>query len=339
MNTYFLNRKCLVGLLGFFAVLTVGVLTAPVAEALEIVRFDANPVNELGPGTELVFRLEGTPQAKATVTMSGLKQPITLRETSAGFYEGNYTLRTSDRLPSHPDVRATLRQRNLSTTAQLTQPLVTTAQAPSRGLSIERFTMAPNRIEPGTELVFTVAGTPYGTATLSIRDVSRDILMAEVQPGVYEGRYTVRQQDRFSANNVSVRLEANGKVARARLEASAQQTAQTRDARPLERTAFSLEVTSHRNMAEVPKGPIEVRGRSAPNVPLNVRVEATNALGGLIGVNQHLFASTVTTDDRGNFVFRFDPPSIIMPGTRYEVNISGEWAGQEKSKQLTLVQR
>lgn len=343
MDTHFLNRKCLIGLLGFFAALTVGVLAAPVADAIEIVRFDANPVYELAPGTELVFRLEGTPQARATVTIKGIKPPITLSETSAGYYEGSYTIRTNDRLPSKPDVRATLRQGNLTTTAWLTQPLVTAAQEPSRepsrGVDIQRFTMEPNRIEPGMELVFTLEGTPYATATLSIRDVARDLSMTEVQPGVYEGRYTVRQRDRFSANNVSAKLEANGRVAQARLATSAQQTAQARNARPLERTAFALEVTSHRNMAEVPKGPIEVRGRSAPNVPLNVRVEATSALGGLIGVNQNLLSSTVTTDDRGNFAFRFDPPSITMPGTRYEVNISGEWAGQEKSKHLTLVQR
>ena len=339
MNTYFLSRKCLVGLLGFFAVLIVGVLAAAAADALEIVRFDANPVNELVPGTELVFRLEGTPQAKAIVTISSIRQPITLRETNTGFYEGSYTIRTGDRLPSNPDVRATLRQGNLTTTARLTQPLVTAAQTPSRGLDIQRFTMEPNRIEPGTELVFTLEGTPNATATFGIRDITRDITMTEVQPGVYEGRYTVRQQDMFSANNVSARLEANGKMARARLATSAQQAAQTRNVRPSEQAGFSLEVTSHRDMAEVLKGSIEVRGRSAPNLPLNVRVEATNALGGLIGAKQSILSSTVTTDERGNFTFRFESPSITMPGTRYEVNISGQWAGEEKSKQLTLVQR
>src|SRR5712691_4160366 len=215
MNTYFLSRKCLVGLLGFFAVLTVGVLAAAAADALEIVRFDANPVNELVPGTELVFRLEGTPQAKAIVTISSIRQPITLRETNTGFYEGSYTIRTGDRLPSNPDVRATLRQGNLTTTAGLAEPLVTMAQGPARrstqGLAsrpqIQRFTMEPKRIEPGTELVFTLEGTPNATATFNIRNVARDIPMTEIQSGVYEGRYTVRQQDRFSANNVMATLE------------------------------------------------------------------------------------------------------------------------------------
>jgi hypothetical protein len=92
-------------------------------------------------------------------------------------------------------------------------------------------------------------------------------------------------------------------------------------------------------MAEVQRGLIEVRGRSAPNVALNVRVEATNALSGLIGGTQNILSRTVTTDERGNFAFSFEPPTVTVPGTRYEVNISGTLAGQEKSTQLTLQQR
>jgi len=92
-------------------------------------------------------------------------------------------------------------------------------------------------------------------------------------------------------------------------------------------------------MAHVPKGPVEVKGHAAPNVPLNVRVDTNSALGGIVGMNQNVFSSTVNTDENGNFVFSFEPPSITLPGTRYEVNISGNWAGQDKSKQLTLVQR
>ena len=85
--------------------------------------------------------------------------------------------------------------------------------------------------------------------------------------------------------------------------------------------------------------PVEVRGRSAPHVPLNVDAQATNALRGLIGINQNVFSNTVTTDERGHFAFRFEPPSVTMPGTRYEVNNAGNVAGQEKSMQLTLVQQ
>jgi len=339
------SRKYLARLLGVLCVLTVGALTASVADALEIIRFDANRVQDLSPGTDVTFRLEGTPQATAMVTISGLRQPITLRETDTGLYEGSYTIRTGDRLPSNPDVRATLRQGNRTSTARLVEPLVTLAQGPAsrstQGLAsrphIQRFTMEPARIEPGTELVLTLEGTPSATATFTIRNVARDLPMTERQSGVYEGRYTVRQQDAFAANNVTATLEANGQVERTQL--AAQMGTGSAPARSPRQASFPLEVTSPQPMAEVHKGPIEVKGRSAPNLPLNVHVEATNALSGLLGGKQSILSSTVTTDESGNFSFRFEPPTLTMPGTRYEVNISGNVAGQEKNKQLTLVQR
>jgi len=346
MHTRFLSHKYLVSLLGLLLVLAGGALTISVADALEIVRFETNRVDDLSPGTELVFRLEGTPQATAMVTVSGLRQPIALNETASGYYEGSYTIRTNDRLPSTPDVRATLRQGNRTTTAMLAEPLITTAEGPARrpGQSsarrrpeIQRFTMTPSRIEPGQELVFTLEGTRDGTAAFSIRNVAPDIPMTEIQPGVYEGRYTVRQRDVFSPNDVTARLAVNGQVERTQL--AAQMGPGNAPTHFSQRANFPLEVTAPQNMAHVPKGPVEVKGRGAPNVPLNVRVDASSALGGIVGMNQNVFANTVNTDENGNFVFTFEPPTITMPGTRYEVNISGTWAGQERSKQLTLVQR
>lgn len=345
MHTRLLNRKYLVSLLGLLLVLAEGSLAVSVADALEIYRFEANHVNDLSPGTELMFRLEGTPQATAMVTVSGLRQPITLNETSSGYYEGSYTIRTSDRLPSTPDVRATLRQGDRAATAFLAEPLVMTAEGPARRPGqrsarrpeIERFTMAPNRIESGHELVFTLEGTPDGTATFSIRNVAPDILMTEIRPGIYEGRYTVRPRDVFSADDVTARLAVHGQVERTQL--AAQMGPGNAPTRFSQRANFPLEVTAPQHMTHVPKGPVEVKGRAAPNVPLNVRVEASSSLGGIVGMNQNVFASTVNTDENGNFDFTFEPPTITMPGTHYEVNISGHWAGEEQSKQLTLVQR
>lgn len=342
------SRKYLASLLGLLCILTVGALTASRADALEITRFDADRVNDLSPGTDLTFRLEGTPQARATVTVSGIRQPITLRETDSGVYEGSYTIRSGDRLANNPDVRATLRQGDRTTSAMLAEPLGTMAQGPARRSTqgqgragrpqIYRFTMEPNRIEPGTELVFTLEGTPNATATFNIRNLARDLPMTEVQSGVYEGRYTVRQRDAFSANNVTATLEANGQVERTQLAAQmGPGNAPMGSSR--QAAGFPLEFTAPRNMAEVHRGPVEVKGRSAPNLPLNVHVEASNPLSGFIGGKQSILSSTVTTDDNGNFSFSFDPPAITVPGTRYEVSVSGNQAGQDKNKQLTLVQR
>lgn len=351
MNTFSFGRKHGAACMAVLLLLLGAILpSAQTADAQEIVNFTANPVDAVAPGTELSFRLEGTPQAKASVSISGIRQPISLRETSAGFYEGSYTIRTNDRLPSNPVVQATLRRGNRATSAVLDQPLISTAQAPAGAPAIQRFAMEPDRIVPGTELVFTLEGTPNGQAAFTIRDVVRGVDMVETQPGVYEGRYTVRRQDEFSAPNVIATLKANGQVARARLGEATRQTAQGREprsregergARPFEASAqrsFALEITSPSNMSEVGRGPIEIHGRSTPHSPLNVLVEATTSMGGIIGVNQNVLKRTVTSDAQGHFAFTFEP-RFTVPGTRYEVSVTGTRAGEDKSRTLTLVQR
>src|SRR5262249_26209492 len=139
MDLCLLNRKFLVGLVAVFLVLAGEALAA----SPEINRFDANPVNGLAPGTEPGFHLESPREERATVTISGLKQPISLRETGLGWYEGSYTLRTNDRITGNPAVRATLRQGNRSATASLAYPLVAEARGPAGGTVIQRFTMEP----------------------------------------------------------------------------------------------------------------------------------------------------------------------------------------------------
>ncbi len=402
------------------------------ADPPEIAGFEADKVDELGAGTELSFRLEGTPRARATVSVAGVKRPIMLRETAAGIYEGSYTLKKSDKLASNPAVRATLKQGNLATTMRLAQPLMVAKAAPAKAPEIQRFAVEPSRIEAGTELVFTLQGTPSGKASFSIDNTAQGLSMREVKPGVYEGKYTVRRQDKFGAANITAALEANGQVARSKVSPVPAASSQVKAATPREgeklsqpftlsgtfddsvdprsvriflgktevtreatittagftytpkenlpagnyraevvsrdytgntgRTAwnfvvqppaaaqapavpapaaqagFPLEFTSPADQTAVGGGSIEVRGRTAPNVSLNVNVEATASVGGLFGVSQNVFTRTIKADSRGDFVFTFEP-RVTVPGARYEVSVSGTHGGQEKSKKLTLVQQ
>jgi hypothetical protein len=201
---------------------------------------------------------------------------------------------------------------------------------------ITGFTMQPDRIVPGTELVITLVGTPVGKATFTIEKIVRGVPMVETQPGVYEGRYTVRLQDQFTAAAVSARLEVRGQVARARLGGGTRPLAQRPG--PAGPPSFPLEFTTPTHMSEVGGGVIEVRGRSAPHLTLQVSVEATATVGGLLGLNQTLLTRTITTDEQGHFAFTFEPP-VTLPGARYEVRVTGTRGGQEQSRTLTLVQR
>ncbi len=78
------SRKYLASFLSLLCVLTVGILTASAADALEITRFEANRVNDLSPGTDLTFRLGGTPQDTTMVTVSGIRHPNPLSGTDTG---------------------------------------------------------------------------------------------------------------------------------------------------------------------------------------------------------------------------------------------------------------
>lgn len=195
--------------------------------APEISRFDVDLSDQLAPGTDIDFTLEGTPRGQASVRLSGINKNIVLREVERGVYEGSYTLSRRDRLGPQPTARATLRVRNVSrvvTQALASGPPPVAAQPPppaptATALTIERFTVAPvARIEPGAELRFAVIGTPGARATLTIDGVVQGVAMPEVRPGRYEGAYTIRRNDNFPPSlNIVAALQANGQVIRSRL--------------------------------------------------------------------------------------------------------------------------
>jgi hypothetical protein len=63
---------------------------------------------------------------------------------------------------------------------------------------IERFAVRALSIEPGRDLRFRLVGTPGARAEVDIPRVVQNVPLREVQPGVYEGSYTIRQRDDLS---------------------------------------------------------------------------------------------------------------------------------------------
>lgn len=193
--------------------------------APEISSFQVDVTDQLAPGSDLSFTLEGSPRGQASVRLSGINKNIVLREVERGVYEGSYTLSRRDRLGPQPTATATLRVRNASKV--VTQalaggpPPVASPPPPPAAppLVIERFTVTPvARIEPGAELRFAAAGTPGARATLSIDGVVQGVPMQEVRPGRYEGAYTIRRNDNFPPSlNIVATLEGNGQTIRSRL--------------------------------------------------------------------------------------------------------------------------
>lgn len=86
------------------------------------------------------------------------------------------------------------------------------AQAAPR---IEGFNVEEVRnLTPGTELNFEFFGTPGGLATLHIEGAKRNLTLVEVEPGQYEGAYTINNRDKIVARSpVTANLRIGNQVA------------------------------------------------------------------------------------------------------------------------------
>jgi len=72
---------------------------------------------------------------------------------------------------------------------------------------------------PGNELVFTLYGSPGGTAAVQIGGATGGVVLAETEAGVYEGTYTIRTRDKITAKSTAtVNLRVGNRVASAILD-------------------------------------------------------------------------------------------------------------------------
>lgn len=113
-------------------------------------------------------------------------------------------------------------------TAQLPTP-------PTPGpVVVSRFEVSPREpLRAGQTLTVTLVGTPGGRATFSIGDSIRDVPMAERQPGVYVGTFTVRPGDDVTNAPVFGRLVVGNAVSPL-VQSAAPVTIDTRPPRILE---------------------------------------------------------------------------------------------------------
>ena len=173
--------------------------------------FDVEPVAQLVAGNELAFTLYGSPGGTASVRVGGATGSLILEEIEAGVYEGTYTIARRDRITADSTATANLRLGNRVASSVLDESLVAGAAARWPGGTasanavprIDRFEVdPPNRLVPGAELFFTLAGSPGGSASVRIDGVKGKLTLEEIRTGVYEGAYTVSNRDRIAVNTV-----------------------------------------------------------------------------------------------------------------------------------------
>jgi outer membrane lipoprotein SlyB len=90
-----------------------------------------------------------------------------------------------------------------------------------RGFEVDEI----RRLVPGAELTFKLYGTPGGRASLNIKGAVRNLTLAEIEPGEYEGTYTIGSRDRITANSaVTANLRVGNLVTSGVLAESVQRT-------------------------------------------------------------------------------------------------------------------
>ncbi len=97
---------------------------------------------------------------------------------------------------------------------------VNPAPSVASGLRVDGFDVEQvARLAPGTPLLFSLYGTPGGTATLQIAGATQPLAMQEVQSGVYEGRYVIGDHDRIAPDSrVTATLWQAGQATTVQLE-------------------------------------------------------------------------------------------------------------------------
>ena len=172
--------------------------------------FNVDEVRRLEPGAELAFDLYGSPGGSASLRIAGAQRTLALTEVEPGQYSGTYTISSRDRITASSAVTGNLRLGNQVASTVLAESLQagvgahTQNVAPGPAPRITRFDVqSAGDLGGGSELPFTLIGTPGGKADLTIAGAKGRVFLPEVRSGEYAGTYIVKRSDRI-ANNAAV---------------------------------------------------------------------------------------------------------------------------------------
>lgn len=318
----------------------------PVEPAVRIERFGMVPVERIEPGAELSFSVEGMPGARVTVDLPGVERDVSLRETRPGHYEGSYTIRRADNINPNRPIVATLRVGERVATANLDMAVGRpgAGNRPPGGDNrppggdnqpprLSNVTPREGQTIPGGPPTNITAnfedgdGSGVDPASVRIAVSGRDVTPdAHVSPRLFSyraplpaGRHTVNVTARDRAGNV-MRGGWSFEVAAA-VPAN-----------------LPIQILNHGNNGHVGSGQTVVQGRTGPNALVEVTVQATAPVGGVVNISQNLFSQTVQADANGNFAFSFTP-QIPIPNTRYDIAMVSNRGGVTHESRMSLFQR
>ena len=297
----------------------------------KISRFTVAPIGMIEPGADLRFALTGTPGAKAYFTIEGVVDNVPMREVKSGQYEGSYTIRRLDHFPTNVNIHGTLEANGQAIGSRLNQVLLTDAKPPViRNVSPKDGETVAVSNRTAISATFDDGGG-VGIDPKSVRVImsERDITQnSQITPKFFNYYSANLQPGRYPVEVTARDLAGNGVRHAWTFFVGAQAAAAT----------LPLQILSPANNAQVSGGVTEVRGRTAPDARVDVRVQGVSSLAGLFGATQQIHDQTLRSDANGNFGFSFRPQYAVA-GTRYEITLNASKADLNTETKLVLFQQ
>lgn len=200
-------------------------------------------------------------------------------------------------------------------------------------LFIDRIEANSNIRGAGDDLVVTAYGSPQATASFSLDGINRDrpIPMAEIQPGVYEGTYTIRRNDQQTNGRLTVTLNKQGASPVNRtLNQAIAINSNTENTRTLTPRIIN---TSNNELISLP---FNLAGETLPNARVRITVEALRSVAGIISVSQNLLETTVNANRQGRF--NIDLPQANR-NTQLRIRMTASRNNQSQSSEILLRSR
>jgi len=202
--------------------LLLGESTEPIAswesDLPRIDRFDVLTAAGLGIGSQLAFRLIGTPGGQASVTIDGVRGKLLLSESRSGEYTGTYVIRGRDFIDASSVVTASLRVGERLAVSTLGKPLHDSSAVGARAVRscldcgvVEAINPVEVRGDGG--YLGTVAGGVVGAilgSQVGKGDGRTAGAIIGAVGGAYAGREIERNARRSTYYEVVVRLQNGG---------------------------------------------------------------------------------------------------------------------------------
>jgi len=263
-----------------------------------------------------------------------------MSEVRNGVYEGRYTIRRNDR-QGNGRLRVTFSQQGANSVNRDFNRAIAINSGNGNNnssLVIDKIETNTNSLSAGDELLVRAFGTDRVTARYTVEGLNqnRPIAMSEVRNGVYEGRYTIRRNDRQGNGRLRVTFSQQG--ASSTTKDFNRAIAINSDNANNNNLTLQPKITNFNNNAAV-NLPVTLLGETLPTANITVSVEALNSVLGIIETSQTILNTTVRANSQGIFRVEIPEANRLISGTRYRVRMTATNPQNNQSQNSEIVLR